>query len=155
MRRWIALTALLPAAFLAGRLSFAEDQPSPQVKTVRGLRYRILWADSALDLGHGGGQWVQEIYLPEKKVACALVFEPPSCLAKPAARLYAYPADRPRNDLTGLQNPKPSTIEEVVVPTEVAEEIVRLAELTQKQQREAWRLGRKIAAQGLLRELPA
>lgn len=153
-RTWIAVAALLGAAFVAGRLSFAEEEP----KTVKALRYRILWADSALELSHFGGRWVQEIYLPEQKVACALVFEypQPTDLAKPGRRprLYAYPTKRPRNDLTGLKNPKPSPIEEIEIPAAVAEEIVRLVELTRKQQRETWRLGKTIAAQGLLRELP-
>lgn len=154
MRAWIAFVALLPAAFLAGRLSFAGDEP----KTVTALRYRILWADSALDLSHGGGQWVQEIYLPDKKVACALVFQypPATDLAKPGRRprLYAYPAERVRNNLTGIEQ-KPSPIERIEIPADIAEEIVRLAELTQRQQRETWRLGEKVAAQRLLREVPS
>jgi hypothetical protein len=150
---WIAVSALLIGAFLAGRLSFAQEE-SPKPKTVKAMRYTILWADSALDLSHGGGRWVQEIYFPDHKVACALVSEWPTDLAKPAPRLYAYPADRPRNDVTGLKNPKPSVIEEMEVPADVAQEIVRFVELTQRQKREAWRLGREVAARGVMKELP-
>ncbi|MHC4974508.1 MAG: hypothetical protein ACYTG3_19510 [Planctomycetota bacterium] len=154
-KSWIAFLALLPAAFLVGRLSFAqEDSSLPKPHRVKALRYTILWADSAMDLSHGGGRWVQEIYFPQEKVACTLVFQAPTILAKAAPRLYAFPADRPRNDLTGLKNPRPSVIEEIEVPAEVAQEIFKLAELTRRQEREAWRMGKVVAARGLMRELP-
>jgi hypothetical protein len=159
MKAWIALAALLPAAFLAGRLSFAQDDTPPK-KTVKALRYRILWAESALELGRGGGQWVQEVYFPHKKVACVLVFQYPKLVdfEGPGAlerrpRLYAYPASRPRNDLTGFNNPKPSPIERIEVPAEVADEIFRLADLTERQKRETWRLGGVVAKRGLMKQL--
>ncbi|MHC4137074.1 MAG: hypothetical protein ACYTDU_15560 [Planctomycetota bacterium] len=161
-KSWIALLAFLPAAFMAGRLSFAqEESPPKKPETVKALRYTILWAESALEITHGGGQWVHEIYFPERKVACVLTFQYPKLtdLSKPGGgkrrpRLYAYPADRPRNDLTGFENAKPSAIEEVEVPTEVAQEIFRLAELSMRQERETWRLGREVAHRGLMKELP-
>lgn len=146
----IVLPALVLAAFVAGRLSLAEETPQ---KTVKAQRYSILWADSAMDFSHGGGRWVQEIYFPEKKVACALTFRFQVGLAKPRPQLHAYPARGPRNDLTGL-NGKPSAIEEIEVPADVAEEIFRFAELSRRQERESERLGRAIATRGLMKELP-
>ena len=151
---WIAVAVLLMAAFLAGRLSFAQEaSPPKKPATVKALRYTILWGESALDLSHGGGRWVQEIYFPVEKVACVLVSRWPTDLAKPAPRLYAYRADGPRNHLTGFKQAKPSVIEEIDVPADVAQEILRLAELTERQERETRRLGREIARRGLMKEL--
>jgi len=149
-KSWIVLPALLVAAFVAGRHSLAQETPE---KTVKALRYTILWGESALDISHGGGRWVQEIYFPKEKVACVLVSRWPTDLARPAPRLCAYRADGPRNHLTGFKNAKPSVIEEIDVPGDVAQEILRLAELTERQERETRRLGREVARRGLMKEL--
>jgi hypothetical protein len=155
LKSWIGVAALLPAAFLAGRLSFAqEESPRKKPATVKALRYTILWGESAMDLSHGGGSWVQEIYFPEKKVACVLTFQLQAGATKPTPRLHAYPADGARNHLTGFNNAKPSAIEEVDVPAEVAREIFRFADLSMRQERETWRLGREVASRGLMTELP-
>ena len=157
-----ALVALLTAACHRRPLLAEEGSPQNEPhRSVKALRYTILWGESALEITHGGGQWVQEIFFPEKNVACTLVFQYPELEemtkeggAKLRARLYAFSANGPRNHLTGFKDPKPSAIEKVEVPTDVAKEIFLLAELTMRQERETWRLGRKLASQGLMRELP-
>jgi hypothetical protein len=152
----------LAAAFVAGRLSLAqEESPQKEPESVKALRYTILWGQSALEITHGGGRWVEEIYFPERKVACTLVFQYPELEkmkqeggAKFRPRLYAFPTNGPRNHLTGFKTAKPSAIDEVEVPADVAKEIFLLADLTMRQQRETWRLGREVASRGLMRELP-
>jgi hypothetical protein len=125
-------------------------------KTAKGLRYAVVFAESGLELTHGGGRWVEEIYFPDLKVACVLVYEHKELLAgKPAEpRLYAFPADRPRNNLTGLDSREPSAIVEIEVPADVAEEIRKLAELRKRWEDETWRLGAAAASGKLMKELP-
>lgn len=135
MKRATLLLLLLSVAFLAGRMTFAEEKP----ETVKAKRYSIVYAESALDLTHGGGRWVTEIFLPEAKVAAMLVFEYPN---RPV--LHAWPAEKPRNDLVGFTGRKPSPIEEIEIPAGLAKEIVALAALTKKQQEETRRLGRSV-----------
>jgi hypothetical protein len=124
-------------------------------KTVKALRYTILYAESGLELTHGGGRWVQEIFFPDLKVACMLVPEHRDLLAGKAAepRLHAFAADRPRNDLTGLHDAKPSAIEEIEVPAAVAEEVRKLAELRKRWEDETWRLGPSMVSSKLMKEL--
>jgi hypothetical protein len=157
-----ALAALLATAFVAGRLSLAQEEwPQKEPESVKALRYTILWGQSALEITHGGGRWVEEIYFPARRVACTLVFQFPELEkmkkeggAKLRPRLYAFPANGPRNHLTGFKNAKPSVIEEVEVPADVAKEVFRLADLTMRQERETWRLGREVASRGPMKELP-
>lgn len=145
---------LPPLAIIALTGLLAACEPPP--KTVKALRYSIVFAESALELTHGGGRWVEQIYFPDLKVGCTLVYEHRDLLAgKPAEpRLHAFPLDRPRNDLTGLENPKPSAIEEIEVPAEVAEEIRKLADLRKQWEDETWRLGQSVASAKLMKELP-
>jgi hypothetical protein len=146
------MSRLLPALALLA-LAPACDPP----KTVKALRYSIVYAESGLELSHGGGRWVQEIFFPDMKVACMLVYEYRELGAGKDAepRLYAFPADEPRNHLTGIiGNPEPSAIEEIEVPAAVADEIRKLAELTKRQQDETWRLGQSVASEKLMKQLP-
>ena len=158
-RRVLALVAtVLLVAGLAGFLLLSTDPPP-----VKALRYKVLWGESAMELSHGAGQWVEEIYLPDRKVACTLVYEYPA-LAIPEGkilpvvrrrpRLYARAADRPRNDLTGFGNTRPSVIEEIEVPGELANYICDLVELEARTERESLRLGREVVAKKLMKELP-
>jgi len=125
-------------------------------KTVKAQRYSIVYAESGCDLIHGGGQWVQEVFFPDLKIACMLVYDSKDFLAgkAPQPRLYAFPSDHARNNLTGLHDAKPSAIEEIEVPVEVAEEIKKLAELTKRWEDETWRLGASVVAGKLMKELP-
>ncbi|HEX5137099.1 MAG TPA: hypothetical protein VFY93_09015 [Planctomycetota bacterium] len=143
----LVLVLLVPVAFVA-----ACEPP----KTVKAQRYAIVYAESGCDLVHGGGRWVQEIYFPDLRIACMLVYQAKDLLAGKAAepRLYAFPADHARNELTGIGNAKPSEIEEIEVPAEVAEEIRKLAELTRRWEDETWRLGASLAGAKLMKELP-
>lgn len=145
------MSRLCPALLLLA-LAPACDPP----KTVKALRYSVVYSESGFDLVHGGGRWVQEIFFPDLKVACMLVFDWRDLLAAKGAepRLYAFPADKPRNDLTGLHDAKPSAIEEIEVPAAVADEIRKLAELTKRWEEETWRLGQSVAAAKLMKELP-
>ncbi len=145
------MSRLLPGFLLLALMPACEPP-----KTVKALRYAVVFAPSGSDLAHGGGQWVQEIFFPDLKVACMLVFDYRDLLSGKGAepRLYAFATDRPRNDLTGLHDVKPSAIEEIEVPAAVAEEVKKLAELTKQWEAETWRLGQAVASAKLMKELP-
>lgn len=144
---------LRPLSIVATISLLAACEPP---ENVRALRYRVVFAESPLELTHGGGRWVEEIYIPDLKAACTLVHEHRDPLAGTGAepRLYAFPADGPRNDLTGIGSPKPSAIEEIEIPADVAKEIRRLADLRKRWEEETWRLGQSIASAKLMKELP-
>jgi hypothetical protein len=142
-----AVLAAVAAAFIGGRVSLAGDPPE---KTVAAKRYKIMWAESGCDLAHGGGDWIQELFLPDAKVIAGLLFEyRPFEEIKPGtpekdfrrARLYARASDKPRNDLTGLHGEKPSAIEDVQIPADLAKQIVDLAALAKRLEDEGLRLG--------------
>jgi hypothetical protein len=146
------MSRLLPALALLA-LAPACDPP----KTVKAQRYWVVYAESGCDIVHGGGQRVQEIFFTDLKVACMLVFDDKDLLDGKGAepRLYAFPADKPRNDLTGIgDDAKPSAIEEIEVPAPVAEEIRKLAEQTKRWEDETRRLGQSVALSSLMKELP-
>lgn len=159
----IGLALLLPLAFVAGRLTTAQD-PAAQVRrgTVRAQRYRVFYAASALDAAHDAGEWVEELYFPKQKVACFQVWDYPPVeewkkgkWPAPRPRLTAMTGqDRPRNDLTGFRPRPPSAIEEVQVPAKLAREIFGLAKLRERHEREALRLGRATVENNLLRQVP-
>ena len=71
-RRALVVLAALAAAFLAGRVSLGGDAPE---RTVAAKRYKIMWVESSLELAHGGGEWIQELFMPDARVAAGLVFE--------------------------------------------------------------------------------
>ena len=148
MRR-IALLVGLLAAFAAGRLGVAGEPAAPDVAA---QRYRIIWCEGSCDLAHGGGRWVQEFFLPETKVVGTLVYEDvpwdpatPGTLGARRPCLYARHAAKPRNDFTGLHEPKPSTIEDVRIPADLAKEILAQAELTERREAEGLRVGTAVA----------
>lgn len=154
MPRIVALLlVLLPVAFAAGRWSSAEEEPAPDAPvTVRAQSYRIVWADSALDLTHGGGRWVHELYFPDLKVAAAVVFEsevvegePLKTVSRP--RLHVWRAEGPRSDLTGFDGGAtrpPSEITVVEVPADLAKAVAAFAELSDRYRAEGSRMGRAV-----------
>jgi len=159
----LALVLLVPLAFVAGRLTLAQEPAgSEKPETVRAQRYRIVYAVSGLELGHGGGRWVEELYFPERKVACFQVWEyPPVEEWKTGERTPLRPRliavggqEKARNDLTGLEDTVPSEIEEVRVPKDLAEEIFELAELRDRYEKRTLRLGKATADRKVLREIP-
>ncbi|MFI5402857.1 MAG: hypothetical protein ACHQ1G_07975 [Planctomycetota bacterium] len=145
------MSRLLPALAL---LALAPACEPP--KTVKAQRYKVVFAESGCDLVHGGGRWVEEIFFPDLKVACMLVFDYRDLAAGKGAepRLYAFPTERARNDMTGLHDAKPSVIEEIEVPAALAEEVRKLAELTRQWEGETWRLGGSVASAKLMKGLP-
>ncbi len=149
----LVLSFLVVLAFAWGRWSSAEDKPrEPEAKTVRALRYRIVWADSALDLSHGGGRWVHELFFPALKVAATIVPESEyetgetfEVTTRP--RLYVWRTDAPRTDLVGLSVPEtdsPPEAEEVLVPAEFVRAIAAFADLTDTYRAQGTKLGARV-----------
>jgi hypothetical protein len=131
-------------------------------ETVRAQRYTILYVESAMDASHGGGTWVEELYFPIRRVACTLRTEGISWqdMAKEGGELQdlaildAFPADGPRNDLTGFHGKGPSAIQEVEVPRTLAEEIFALADMGVRQRELSHRIGISAVRAGILRQSP-
>ncbi len=157
-RRLVLLLAVAVAAFIAGRGSLADDEPP---KTVKAKHYRVRFSESGLVLSLGGGRWVDEVFLPEAKVAASLVFDRERKATAPGTpiesvsrvRLCTYPAEKPRNDMTGPSG-QPSPIDEVDIPADLAKQIVDLATLTARQQAETLRLGTETAQRLGWKEIP-
>jgi hypothetical protein len=145
--RILAAAALILATLLVARASLAGDE---QEATVAAKRYRIVWADSGMDLVHGGGRWVHELYLPDAKLVATLVPDGMSGLPT----LHVRPAEKPRNDLTGLHPSALSPIEDVRVPADLAKRIRELGELTNRYQEMGSRLGQEARSRLSLEPIP-
>ena len=152
MRPFVPLLAmLLVAAFFAGRWTGADEEAAePEATTVRALRYRIVWADSALDLSHGGGRWVHELFFPDTKVTASLVHESQvgegeTLRFETRPRIYVGRAEAPRTDLKGFTDAPAQPPQEVEVPADLARELARFADLTDRYRKEGARLGAACA----------
>ena len=100
----------------------------------------MVFAESGLELSHGGGPWFEALFLPEAKVAAMHVYDvemrlEPELTFVDRVRLFAYPSEKPQNDLTGVSG-EPSPVEKIEISADFAKEIVALAELTANQQAE-------------------
>jgi len=147
-RSILLLGLLLFAAFVAGRWTQAgEEAPTAAADVVHALRYRIVWVESALELSHGGGRWVHELFFPGAKVTATLVFDTPP-------RIYVGRADKPRTDLTGLSKAPPFPAEDVEVPRKLAKAVAAFAELDARYRAEAARLGQDLASTLGLKQIP-
>jgi hypothetical protein len=162
MKRILPWTlAALALGVAVGRLGAADDA---KASTVAAKRYRIAWADSALELTHGGGEWVDELFLPDAKLVAGVRFEaapypegwkPGDAVPARRARIYAHASDKPRNDLTGFHDPKPSTIDDVAIPADLARRIRDLAALQMRLDDESVALGKDLADALKLAPLPS
>lgn len=127
MRRSAILLVLLPLA--------AAQQPDG----VRALRYRILVHESAFAMAHGAGEWIHELYLPDHGVVCNVTSEPAPTKDDALAvrhRMHAFQSPI-RNVFPETHDgeAKEHPAEAVTIPRELAERIVELAELTERQKR--------------------
>jgi hypothetical protein len=134
-------------AIVLAALSLAGAQDA---KEVRGLRYRILSVESALEMTHGGGQWIDEIFLPDHGVVCNVVQEVDpgvkdevtfrwrmNAFKSPIRNVFAETID-------GKEKEHPT--EAVAIPADVAKAILELADVTERQrqlQRSAAEAARK------------
>ncbi len=147
-RSLLLLGLLLFAAFAAGRWTQAgEEEPAASEDAVHALRYRIVWVESALDLSHGGGRWVHELFFPDAKVTATLLFEG-------SPRVFVSRSDKPRTDLTGLSDAPPLPAEDVEVPRKLAKAIAAFAELDDRYRAEATRLGEAFTSTLGLKQIP-
>lgn len=159
-RSMLVLGVLLFSAFLAGRWTQAdEEKPAAASEAVRALHYRIVWADSALDLSHGGGRWVHEIFFPDTKVTATLVFEHHTTDEDPVGfetrpRVYVGRSDKARTDLTGLSGAPPQAAEEVQVPRKLGKALAAFADLNDRYRAEGTRLGAEFASTLGLKPMP-
>ena len=161
LRSAVVLLLLALGGFALGRWTQAdEEKPTAPLATVRALRYRIVWADSALDLSHGGGRWVHEIFLPDAQVTATLVFETQTTTDESASfelrpRAYVGRSDKPRTDLTGLSDAPPLPAKEVEVPAKLAKALAAFADLNDRYRAEGARLGTEFTATLGLKRLPS
>ena len=151
MIRWITLAsiAILVAVLVSLAWRDSEDGSDVPTATVSALRYRIVWADSALDLTHGGGRWVEELYFPQSRVTATIVFESyeadwerPEFTTRP--RVYVGRADGPRTNLTGLSDAPPAPPREIRVSAKLARALEALADLHDEHENKSLDLGRKL-----------
>lgn len=153
MNKWVlALGLVVLAAFLIGRwVSTGEETPAASEEPVQALRYRIVWADSALDLSHGGGRWVDELYFPASNLTATLVYETQASTGDPVEfatrpRIYVNHADKPRTDLTGISDEPPQPAVDVQVPAAFARAVAAYAAMDAQGRTESARLGAEFAS---------
>jgi len=140
------LLLLAPLAILA---ALRPSEPD----TVRALRYRVLVVDSALELVHGGGRWIEELYFPDRGVVANVTSEPdPAAEAgtmRWTAHAFAGPIRNRFADTPGGEEVEHAT-EEVRVPRALAEKLFELADLTRKLERLAGDAAGEARKAGLL-----
>jgi hypothetical protein len=135
----------------------AEPGGKESAETVRALRYKRICYDSVLDMTHGAGRWVEELYFPEENVVAPLEEitwydqEAGQTTKKPC--LHAYHGKIGNKFKLSILDEKDTEepTEEVQVPIALAREIFALADLTKRQSDESDRLGEKAFGAGILR----
>jgi hypothetical protein len=138
--RAIRLTLVSALIAFVGALGRAED-----AKTVPALRYRVMIYEGVLDMTHGAGQWIEELYFPSRGVVCNVVER------NEAPTLNAFFGSIRNRFHTQIMGPEVETPTEAVeVPRETAEAIFALAELTKRQREEGARLASRALAETFL-----
>ena len=134
-----AALAFLPAA-----------QSRPGAGPVRAERYRLLVFASGLDVAHGDGQWIDELYLPDHRVVCNVVNEMDEHLVEqPRMRAFDSPIRNVFAETAGgKETVHPTT--PVQLPRELADQILALAELTRKQAALSLKAGAAARQAGVL-----
>ncbi|KAF0246019.1 MAG: hypothetical protein FD180_1083 [Planctomycetota bacterium] len=64
--RWMFLCAALP---LAGCSEPGKNDGAAAEATVRAVVYQVWVVEGAMDMIHGGGRWIREIYLPDANLS--------------------------------------------------------------------------------------
>ena len=111
-------------------------QPGNTQSDVRALQYRIRVFDGGMDVVHGGGKVVNELFLPDHGVACNIEWSMTPELELVPWRLRAFRATNERMS-------DALDISEIVLPAGMATSIVELAS-----QQHA--LARQVQSVGLL-----
>ena len=117
-----------------------STQPGKAQGEVRALQYRIRVVESGMDLVHGGGKLVNELFLPDHGVACNIEWSMTPELELVPWRLRAFRA-------TSKRMSDALDASEVVLPADMATSIVELAS-----QQHA--LARQVQSVGLLLREP-
>jgi hypothetical protein len=115
-------------------LAFAVAE---EPKEVRALRYRILVHESAFAMVHGAGQWIDEIHLPEQGIVFNVTSEPAPTKEDALAvrwRMHAFRSPI-RNVFAETHDgePKEHPAEAILLPRDLVDRVVELAEITEKQ----------------------
>ncbi len=120
---------------------------------VRAKQYKILYAQSAMDLTHGASQMVDEVFVPSRRAAVFVVRDwrwSQDGNFVEEWRAVATTTTEPRSDLTGWnlitkeQNP-PSAVTDIEVSPDLARYMQEYAVLTERWRAEGRRLGARLA----------
>lgn len=128
-----------------------EAPPEPPL---RAWRYPVLIVDSVEQAAAGDGRWVDTIYIPRHGVVARVVGDPDPRFGDVWWPVF-YAAFRSLSKDRGA-NPKGESESdvapvEIAVPADLANRIVRLAELTRERETLARELARQLPASGLVR----
>lgn len=98
MSRIVAASLTFILLLSVARNAFLEeDHSTPPKKTVHAVVYQIWVVEGAMDMIHGGGEWIREIHLPEANISFNVWNGALYCLATYADR---YPMALPPADPT-------------------------------------------------------
>ncbi len=148
---------LLRSANRSDRCDAAPEPPPPAPErplgeTVPAKRYRVFAVESALEMTHGGGKWIEEFWLPDAKVVANVEWEwetVPEFREYP--RVTAFFSDRPRNwsQTSGLETPVETPVEDVALPKALADRFVALAKAARDVETERRALGPLLLGSGV------
>jgi hypothetical protein len=152
---------VLVAALLAIAAGCATPPADGPKEPVRALRYRVMVVESALDYSHGGGQWIDELYLPDAGVVCNVVWNLETCANEKGEHVFTGGWVPTMNAFFGSMeerigsgsdksvDPRKPPVE-ITVPSELAERIMHVAEVEREQRRKRGELARILVDRGLL-----
>lgn len=139
-------------------LIFATCATAPTSEApVRALRYRQFICESGMEFIHGGGRWMDCLFLPDAGVVCTIAFEwrptvdnafPPDvpCVYARRSTLAAELGKRPKESPLATQAP-----EEIEVSAAFARDAIRIADLTEQQRALADDLGARCVSASFVR----
>lgn len=143
----------------AARCDAAPEPPAPAApapgrpvaETVPAKRYRVFTAESALEMTHGGGTWVEEFWLPDAKVVANVEWAwetTPEFREYPRVTAFFSDTRRTWSQTSGLETPFETPTEDVALPKALADRFVALAKAARDLEAERRALGPLLLASG-------
>jgi hypothetical protein len=155
-RRRIAVATVARVACGAG----GGDAARGAEETVSAQRYRTWVVESAIEASHGGGQWIEELFFPEKGVVANVVWEAdPSSKETFAMRpvLNVFDGGIRNRFKMGLTSEKTTEtpVENVKVSASLARAVFEAADLRRRLEAARRDLGPRLSEADLCRALDA
>jgi len=155
----------MKAVFLMAMLVLPFGCASPErqlilEEPVRALRYPMLIVEGALDSAHGGGEWVDTLFIPEFGIVFRVLWqsnvgvnEKGQYTIERTPRLHTAFSTMDEERKANPADEAGSGVEpvEVAIPASLAREILRIAEMTRARDRAGSSAARKLVENKFVR----